>query len=409
MDLNLKPKHAQFRDEVRQFLGDSLDDELKRAGRLATSVYAPYEIAMRWQRCLYDKGWLTPSWPEEYGGTDWDIVQRYIYASEAAKAGTPGLSPMGLAMIGPALIGCGTKEQKDYYLPRIRSGEDFWCQGYSEPGSGSDLASLQMKAVDEGDQFRCSGQKIWTTHAQYANKIFCLVRTDNSGKPQEGITFLLIDMDQPGVSVEPILMLSGEHVQNSVFFEDVKVPKENVVGEIGKGWTVAKYLLQFERGNAYAPGLYARLEKLKAFAAEEAGGTGASLAIGEFQDKLADAEISIAAIEFTEHRILSSLAGGDPPGAESSMLKTRGTEVSQQLTELSIEAAAHYGIPFQPQYTVPGGAVPHGPDLEPNTPPVGPDNWLTAVPKYLNDRAGSIYAGSNEIQRNIMAKAVLGL
>lgn len=410
MDLALTKEHDAFRAEVRAFLAENLDEDLKRAGRLGTSVYADYDVTMRWHKILHRKGWLVPSWPEEYGGTGWDLMRQYIFASELSKAGAPSLSPMGVGMIGPALIGYGSQEQKDFYLPRIRSGEDFWCQGYSEPGSGSDLASLQMKAEDKGDHFICSGSKIWTTHANYANRIFCLVRTDGSTKPQEGITFVLIDMDQPGVSVEPLLMLTGEHIQNQVFFDNVKVPKENVVGEVHKGWTVAKYLLQFERGNAYAPGLYARLNRIRAGAAEEDQGTGAKLIDDPaFAAKLAEAEVQIAALEFTEHRILSSLAAGDPPGAESSMLKTRGTEVSQHLTELGIEAAGFYGMPFQPHYTAPGGPVPHAPQAEGNLPPVGPERWVTAVPKYFNDRAGSIYAGSNEIQRNIMSKAVLGL
>jgi alkylation response protein AidB-like acyl-CoA dehydrogenase len=410
MDLALTTEHDAFRKEVQAFLADNLDEDLKRAGRLGTSVYADYDITMRWHKILHKVGWLVPSWPEEYGGTGWDLMRQYIFASEFSKAGAPSLSPMGVGMIGPALIGHGTQEQKDFYLPRIRSGEDFWCQGYSEPGSGSDLASLQMKAEDKGDHFVCSGSKIWTTHANYANRIFCLVRTDGSTKPQEGITFVLIDMDQPGVSVEPLLMLTGEHIQNQIFFDNVKVPKKNVVGEVHKGWTVAKYLLQFERGNAYAPGLYARLNRIRAGAAEEDQGTGTKLIDDSaFAAKLAGAEVQIAALEFTEHRILSSLAAGDPPGAESSMLKTRGTEVSQHLTELGIEAAGFYGLPFQPHYTSPGGPVPNAPAPEGNLPPVGPERWLTAVPKYFNDRAGSIYAGSNEIQRNIMAKAVLGL
>jgi len=410
MDLALTQEHAAFRADVRRFLDTHLDADLKRAGRLGTSVYADYDVTMRWHTILNRKGWLVPAWPREYGGTGWDLMRQYIWASEAAKAGAPALSPMGVGMIGPALIGHGTQAQKDFYLPRILSGEDFWCQGYSEPGSGSDLASLQMKAEDKGDHFICTGTKIWTTHANYANRIFCLVRTDATSKPQEGITFLLIDMDQPGVRVDPLIMLTGEHIQNQVFFDAVNVPKANVVGDIGKGWTVAKYLLRFERGNAYAPGLYARLHALRTSAGEEQLGTGARLADdATFATKLAAADVDITALEFTEHRILSALAAGDPPGAEASMLKTRGTEMSQRLTELALEAAAFYGQPFQPHATCPGGPVAAVPAPAGNLPPVGPERWLTAAPKYFNDRAGSIYAGSNEIQRNIMAKAVLGL
>lgn len=410
MDLALTAEHDAFRKQVQQFLNDNLDEDLKRAGRLGTSVYADYDVTMRWHKILHKQGWLVPSWPREHGGTGWDLMRQYIFASELSKAGAPSLSPMGVGMIGPALIGHGTQAQKNFYLPRILSGEDFWCQGYSEPGSGSDLASLQMKAEDCGDHFICNGSKIWTTHANYANRVFCLVRTDGSTKPQEGITFVLIDMDQPGVTVEPMLMLTGEHIQNQIFFEDVKVPKENVVGDVHKGWTVAKYLLQFERGNAYAPGLYARLNRIRDGASQEQNGSGASLMDDvAFALRISDAETQITALEFTEHRILSALASGDPAGAESSMLKTRGTEISQRLTELGIEAAGFYGAPYQPQHTTPGGAVPDAPVADGNQPPVGPQQWVTSTPKYFNDRAGSIYAGSNEIQRNIMAKAVLGL
>ena len=413
MDLNLNPKDELFRDEVKQFLDDKLTDELRAAGRLMTSVYADYETGQAWQAILHQKGWAAPAWPVAYGGCDWSTVQHHIFSSELARAGAPGLSPMGLGMCGPVLIGHGTQAQKNHYLPRILSGEDFWCQGYSEPGSGSDLASLQMTAIEDGDHFICNGTKIWTTHAQHANMIFCLVRTDNSGKPQTGITFLLIDMTAPGVEVEPVLMLTGEHIQNQIFFTDVRVPKANVVGRVGDGWTVAKYLLQFERGNAYAPGLQMRLDKLAALSKQERGGGGEALYDdADFQRKLAEAEVAITAMEFTEHRIMSALSNGQAPGAESSMLKTKGTEMSQRLTELAIEALGYYTSPFQPHATKPGGPVPHAPKpsaSEGNLLPVGPDYGLTIMPKYFNDRAGSIYAGSNEIQRNIMAKAVLGL
>ncbi|GAK45680.1 acyl-CoA dehydrogenase domain-containing protein [Tepidicaulis marinus] len=409
MDLKLSPKHEAFREEVRAFLDEKLTPELAEAGARMTSVYSDYESSMAWHRILHAKGWIAPGWPEEHGGTGWDIVQRYIFQSECARAGTPSISPMGVGMCGPVLIGHGTKEQQDYYLPRILSGEDFWCQGYSEPGSGSDLASLQMSAVEDGDDFICNGTKIWTTHAQHANRVFCLVRTDNSGKPQEGITFLLIDMDTPGIRVDPIIMLTGEHIQNQIFFTDVRVPKKNVVGEIGKGWTVAKYLLEFERGNAYAPGLHERLKKIRAMAAEERSGDGARLLDdAAFAGKLAEAEVELTAIEFTEHRVLSTLSQGGAPGSASSMLKTRGTEMSQRLTELAIEAAQYYIAPFQPHATRPGGPVP-GYKAPAQKDIAGPEHSLTVMSKYLNDRAGSIYAGSNEIQRGIMSKAVLGL
>ena len=411
MDLSLSAKDAGFRDEVRHFLDEKLTPDLRATGELMTSVYADYETTMKWHKALYEKGWVAPAWPVEYGGCDWTVMQHYIFASELTSAGAPSLSPMGLGMCGPVLIGYGTPEQKAHYLPRMLDGTDFWCQGYSEPGSGSDLASLQMSAVDMGDHFLCNGQKIWTTHANYANRIFNLVRTSKEDIPQRGITFLLIDMDTPGIKVEPLIMLSGEHIQNQIFFTDVKVPKENVVGKVGEGWTVAKYLMQFERGgHAYAPGLTTRLNRIRAIAKMEMQGNGGRLIDDqEFANKLSTAAVEISALEFTEHRIMSTLSHGDAPGAESSLLKTRGTELSQHLTELAIEAVAAYATPYQPHATCPGGPVPNAQKPGSNETPVGPKYSWPVMSKSLNDRAGSIYAGTNEIQRNIMAKAVLGL
>ena len=241
MDLSFKPEHEAFRQEVRDFLDEELTDELREAGKLTASVFSEVEYSSKWHKILYNKGWIGSRWPEEYGGTGWDDMQRYIFSSECASAGAPSPTAMGLHMVGPVLMKYGTQKQKDFYLPRILSGDDFWCQGYSEPGSGSDLASLQCKAVREGDHYVVNGTKIWTTHAQYANRIFCLVRTDNTGKPQQGITFLLIDMDTPGIEIKPIITMAGDHEVNQTFFDDVKVPVENVVGEENDGWTVAKY------------------------------------------------------------------------------------------------------------------------------------------------------------------------
>ena len=319
-----------------------------------------------------------------------------------ARAGAPPLSPMGIGMCGPALIGHGSKAQKDHYLPRILSGEDFWCQGYSEPHAGSDLAALTMSAVEDGDHYVCNGSKIWTTHAHEANMMFCLVRTDSSGKQQQGITFILIDMTSPGVRVDPILMLSGEHIQNAVFFTDVRVPKANVIGKVNEGWTVAKYLLEFERGgSSYGPRLLARLRSLRQIAAEE------GLLDADFARKLSQAEAEAQTLEAAELQMMSELAGGGTPGLKASMMKIRGTELSQHLTELGLELAGAYAAPFQPHHTSPGGPVP-GFDGA-NTPLVGPESAVTVSAKYLNDRAGSIYAGSNEIQRGILSKGQLGL
>ncbi|HEX4301825.1 MAG TPA: acyl-CoA dehydrogenase family protein [Rhizomicrobium sp.] len=403
MDLSWSAADTRFRDEVREFLATELTDDLRKAGKSLTSVYADYDVNLKWQRILHKKGWVAPAWPVEYGGCGWNVVQRYIWASETAAAGAPPISPMGIGMCGPVLIGHGTAEQKAHYLPRMLSGEDFWCQGYSEPGSGSDLASLQMSARDDGDHYVCNGHKIWTTHAHVSNWIFCLVRTSKEKIPQLGVTFLLIDMRAPGIDVKPIVMLSGEHIQNEIFFTDVRVPKANVVGKVGDGWTVAKYLMQFERGGGVsAPGMKVRLERIREMTAAEGFDDEA------FAAKLAQAEIDVAGLEAVELRVMSSLSNGVPPGPESSMIKMVGTELSQRLTELALEAAGVYAAPYQPFAVSPGGPTPNFRRLS-NEAPVGPEYTWTVAAKYLNDRAGSIYAGTNEVQRNILAKAVLGL
>ncbi|MBA68162.1 MAG: acyl-CoA dehydrogenase [Rhizobiales bacterium] len=402
MNLNFSASEEAFRTEVRDFLADKLTPELKRYASRMTSVYADKETALEWQGILVEKGWAAPSWPVEHGGCDWSVAQHYIFDVEMARAGAPPLSPMGIGMCGPALIGHGSKEQKDFYLPRILSGDDFWCQGYSEPHAGSDLAALTMSAEDDGDAFVCSGSKIWTTHAHEANMMFCLIRTDTSGKPQTGITFILIDMTAPGVTVDPIIMLSGEHIQNAVFFDNVRVPKADVVGEIDKGWTVAKYLLEFERGgSSYGPRLLQRIAGLRRTARELGRMT------PDLEAHLTQAEIDASTLEAAELMMMAELAGGGTPGLKASMMKVRGTELSQRLTEIGLDLAGIHVEPFQPEHTEPGGpVVTHAPS---NQGLVGPDSLVTIAPKYLNDRAGSIYAGSNEIQRNILAKGRLGL
>ncbi|MBA3067858.1 MAG: acyl-CoA dehydrogenase [Hyphomonas sp.] len=402
MNLAFTRDEETFRDEVRAFLDKNLTADLRAYAKRMTSVYAAKPVALEWQRILVRQGWAAPAWPVEYGGAGWGVAERYIFDIEMARAGAPPLSPMGISMCGPALIGHGSKAQKDHYLPRILSGEDFWCQGYSEPHAGSDLAALTMSAVEDGDAYVCNGSKIWTTHAHEANMMFCLVRTDASGKPQQGITFLLIDMTAPGVRVDPILMLSGEHIQNAVFFSDVRVPKANVIGKVNEGWTVAKYLLEFERGgSSYGPRLLARLRSLRRIAAEE------NLLDADFARKLSRAEAEAQALEAAELQLMSDLSGGGTPGLKASMMKIKGTELSQHLTELALELAGTYAAPFQPHHTAPGGPVPGFEGA--NTPLVGPDSAVTASAKYLNDRAGSIYAGSNEIQRGILSKGQLGL
>ena len=410
MDLSRSPADIAFRDEVRAFLDAELTPELRAAGRGMTSVYSDYPVAMAWQRILHARGWAAPAWPVEHGGRDWSVAQHYIFASELVAAGAPALSPMGIGMCGPVLIGYGTPEQKAHFLPRMLSGEHFWCQGYSEPGSGSDLASLRMSAEADGDDFICNGHKIWTTHANRANWIFCLVRTSTEAIRQRGITFLLIDMATPGVEVRPIISLSGEHIQNEVFFTDVRVPKANAVGPISEGWTVAKYLMQFERGgHASAPGLRGRQRRIRVMATAERGdGEARLIDDAPFAAKLAQADIEISALEAVELRLMSNLSQGAAPGPESSMQKTVATELSQRLTELANEAAGLYLSPYQPHLVQAGGPSPNFvPPADQGS--VGPAHSWTVMSKYLNDRAGSIYAGTNEIQRNIMAKAVLGL
>lgn len=393
MDLELTGDDLAFRDEVRAFLETNLTPELRAAGQRLTSVFCEPQYSLPWQKILHTKGWVAPAWPKEYGGTGWNEVQRAIFAAECARAGTPSLSPMGLKMVGPVIMAYGTPEQKAFYLPRILAGEDYWCQGYSEPGSGSDLASLQLRAVSDGDDYVLDGSKIWTTHAHFANRMFCLVRTSSEGKQQQGITFLLLEMNTPGISVKPIITLAGEHEVNQVFFDNVRVPKANRIGPEDKGWTVAKYLLEFERGGGSAPGLFVGLERAQAIAE-------ASDADDAFhRRRLAEHEITVTAIDMSERRVLSELASGKNPGPASSMLKINGTEAMQRIDELSVAGLGDYAHVEQMDARQPGS----------NVAPIGPEEGLTAMARYLNNRAASIYGGSNEIQRDIIARLVLGL
>jgi alkylation response protein AidB-like acyl-CoA dehydrogenase len=410
MDLLWSPTDIAFRDEVCTFLEERLTPELRRSGRLMTSVYSDHEASLEWQRILRERGWAAPAWPVEHGGCDWSLAQHYVFSRESTLAGAPSLSPMGIRMVAHAIVAYGTKTQRDYFLPRILTGEVFFCQGYSEPEAGSDLAALSMAAVDDGDDLVCTGSKIWTTHAREANWMFALVRTSRAAKKQQGITFVLIDMTSPGIQIRPLVMTSGEEIQNQVFFDEVRVPKSNVVGEIDDGWTVAKYLLEFERGGgASAPALQVMAEEVAAAAAVQPGsGGGRLLDDPAFARKLADARIRTDVLEILEYRVLSALAGGGHPGSASSMLKILTTELSQTLTELAMEAAGPRGRAYQPHATHPGGPIAeYEPPLDGY---VSGEAWQAVAPlRYFNDRAGSIYAGSNEIQRNILAKAALGL
>jgi len=398
MNLNFSVEEIAFQTEVKEFLDKELTPELVNAAKRTSAVFTEKEIAMEWQSKLAKKGWLVPSWPEEYGGTDWNETQKYIFSSECANAGAPNLIPMGLAMIGPLLLGKGTKEQKDYYIPRIINGDDYWCQGYSEPGAGSDLASLQCKAVREGDKYIINGTKIWTTHAHLANKIFCLVRTDNTGKKQEGITFLMLDMEQPGIKVEPILTMAQDHDFNQVVFTNAIADVKDRIGEENEGWAVAKYLLEFERSGGV--GGSKSLSDIK-FIKKLVNKISSLLQENDFSsiysNKMNELEIKAKAIQYTSLRILSSLRGGESPGPESSMMKTLVTDLEQEISELTLEVIGYYGIVFQDT------------SLGTNEPAIGDEDYRAVAGKYQNLRATTIYGGSNEIQRNIMAKAVLGL
>ncbi len=410
MDLRWSEEDRAFQAEVRDFLDQKLTPELRRAGRLMTSVYADHEASMAWQAILHERGWAAPAWPVEHGGCDWSLTQHYIFSRESTLAGAPSLSPMGIRMVAHAIVRYGTDAQKDYFLPRILTGEVFFCQGYSEPEAGSDLAALSMAATVDGDDLVCTGSKIWTTHAGEANWMFALVRTSRAGKKQQGITFLLIDMTSPGIEIRPLVMTSGEEIQNQVFFDEVRVPKTNVIGEIDSGWTVAKYLLEFERGGgAVAPGLQVVAEEVATAAKNQPGPGGGKLADDDaFMRKLADARIRAEVLEILEHQVLTAVAQGRNPGASSSMLKILGTELSQELTALALEAAGPRGRIYQPHVTAPGGPIA---DYQPPADGYASgEPWQAVAPlRYFNDRAGSIYAGSNEIQRNILAKAALGL
>ena len=397
MNLDFSAEDLAFRDEVRAFIAESYPASLR--GKQDEGDELAKEDFLSWHQVLAKKGWVAPAWPVEYGGTGWSSTQRYIWSEETARADCIRLMPFGLAMVGPVIYTFGTPEQKAHFLPRILSGEDWWCQGYSEPGAGSDLASLRTKAVRDGDDYLVTGQKTWTTMAQHADWGFFLVRTDNDAKMQEGISFLLIDMKSPGIEVRPIITLGGEHEVNEVWLDNVRVPVANRVYEENKGWTCAKFLLAHERvGIAGVASSKRGVEKLKAVAATEMEGDRSLLANPFFRRKVAELEIDLAALEYTELRTLAGMAAGKNPGPESSVLKIKGSEIQQRLTELTLELAGHYGAPYF-----------RGFGEGDNEHPIGQEWANRAAPTYFNARKTTIYGGSNEIQRNVIAKMVLGL
>jgi alkylation response protein AidB-like acyl-CoA dehydrogenase len=392
MDLEFTPEELAFREEVRAFCAEKLPADIREKVDLAQPLTK--DEAVRWQKILHAKGWIAPNWPVEYGGTGWTPTQMYIFDDEMGAAGAPPVVPFGLKMVAPVIYTFGNEEQKKRFLPDIAASNVWWCQGYSEPGSGSDLASLTTRAVRDGDHYVVNGTKAWTTLGQHADWIFCLVRTDTNAKKQQGISFLLIDMKTPGVTVHPVITMEGDHEVNETHFEDVRVPVSNRIGEENQGWTYAKYLLTHERTSVANIGnLKRNLRRLRREAAKVKVGDSVLLETPNFARKVAEVEISIQALEFTALRILSKVARGGAPGAESSLLKVRGTELQQTMTELMLEASGYEGFAFTPE---------HGQSVN--------ARWTArTAANYFNFRKVTIYGGSSEVQKNIMTKAILGL
>ena len=396
MDLEYSNEELAFRDEVRSFVEQKLPADIR--AKMDRGQPPAKDDFVRWQKILYERGWVAPNWPVEYGGTGWSPTQIYIFDNEMGAAGALPVMPFGLKMVAPVIYTFGTEEQKARFLPDILASNVWWCQGYSEPGSGSDLASLSTRAVRDGDHYVVNGIKAWTTLGQYADWIFCLVRTDPNAKKQQGISFLLIDMKTPGVSVHPVITMEGDHEVNETHFEDVRVPVENRIGPEHQGWTCAKYLLTHERTNIANVGQLKRgLNRLRTAASAVKVGDGVLAEQPAFARRLTETEIAITALEFTSLRVLSQVARGGAPGAESSMLKVRGTELQQTLSELMLETSGYNAFPFTPEF---GREA--GPELR--------TGWATrAAASYFNLRKVTIYGGSSEIQKNIMVKAVLGI
>ena len=398
MDVNFTKKQESFRIEVRDFIKSAIPKNL--ADKIANNKPLHKSDMQNWHDILNEKGWLGSSWPKEYGGTSWDIVEQFIFEDELAAANAPRIVPFGLKMLAPVLMKFGSQEQCRFWLPRILDGSDWWCQGYSEPGAGSDLASLKTSAVSDGTHYVVNGQKTWTTLAQHANMIFTLVRTSSEGKPQQGISFLMIDMRSDGVEVRPIKTIDGGEEINEVWFTDVRVPIKNLVGEENKGWTYAKYLLSHERNNIATVGISKnKLEKLKDIAKTEKRNGKPLIADPLFSSRLAKLEINLTNLETTNLRVLSEAEKGGDPGAESSMLKILGSEVCQELDHLLRRASARYGRIFRPEALEDGF----------NGEEIGPFFAHTASSTYFNNRKVSIYGGSNEIQKNIISKMIVGL
>ena len=399
MDLSFTPEEIAFRDEVRTFFKENLPKDIR--DKLVAGMHASKEDMIRWTRILNKKGWAVPHWPVEYGGTGWTPVQQYIFLEEQMLAPAPQMLAFGVSMVGPVIYTFGSEEQKKKYLPAIANLDTWWSQGFSEPGAGSDLAGLRTTAKREGDHYIVNGQKTWTTLGQHGDMIFMLVRTDPNAKKQEGISFLLIDMKSPGITVKPIITIEGGHEVNEVFFDDVKVPVENLVGKENKGWDYAKFLLGNERvGIARVGASKERIRRIKQLATAELDGDMPLIENQRFREKLASIEVELKALEMTQLRVVAAERTREKgkPDPASSILKIKGSEIQQQITELALEVAGPYIAPYR-QETHDGW----------NEPPVGPEWASPLAPAYFNYRKVSIYGGSNEIQKNIIAKAILGL
>jgi len=401
MDLRFTPEELAFRDEVRTFMRTALPADIR--SKLVEGRRLKKDDLVVWQRILNAKGWAAPHWPAEWGGRNWTPTQHYIFLEEMQQAPAPPPLAFGVTMVGPVIIAFGSDAQKKRFLPRIANLDDWWCQGFSEPGSGSDLASLKTSAKRVNGNYVINGQKTWTTTAQYADWIFCLVRTNPAAKKQEGISFILIDMKTPGVTVRPIVTIDGGREVNEVFFDDVKVPAENLVGQENKGWDYAKFLLGNERTGIARVGMSKeRIRRLRELAALERADERPLIEDERFRAKIAAVEVELKALEMTQLRVVAAERNrkGNRPDPASSILKIKGSEIQQTISELLLEVVGPYALPYQPEYL----------DEERwNEPPVGPDWAPSLAPTYFNMRKVSIYGGTNEIQKNIIAKAILGL
>ena len=392
MNLNFKKEDLIFQEEVRDFINDNLNHITKK--KMEEGYHLTKEDMVNWYNKLSTKGWMAPNWPKAYGGTDWTVTQRFIFNNECAEAYAPdGEYTFGVTMVGPVIIKYGTEEQKKYYLPKILSNTHWWCQGYSEPGSGSDLASLSTKAEKVEGGYKINGTKTWTTMAHFADMMFILVRTNSDCKPQEGISFMLLDMKSPGVSVKPIITLDGSHYINMVYLEDVFIPHKNLIYEENKGWTVAKYLLGHERtNNAQVASSKKALSKIRKIAKLKINGTYSLSEDKRFIDKLANCDLRVQALEYDLIKVISNEIKGISPGVEANMLKIRGSEIQQEITELVLEASGYYANSIQNNII----------EIGMNEPKVGPSWTSTAAQKYFDMRKTTIYAGSTEIQKNIL-------